>query len=305
MLKSKKIFLLIIALSLSSLISCGESVIEIGQNTYEPKIVIEAYLEVGKNSAQIRVTRNFPLNTEINPAKVFIADALVSIFDPLEGREFKLVYNNKSMIYQTKFGEFNVGYNKNYKLSVKANVDGKSLEASAITTTPQKGFTILKSESIIDSLTYREKDLNGEVKNFKIVFTPSPGTSFYALSIVALEATENNFIYENPFFEVKRENLKPDKDLPNYKYQLAWLQNINSAGQKIDYKINWLDTWFYSKYRLIVYAADDNYRKFLLTHKSVQEFDGNFHEPKMNVVGDGIGVFASYIADTLYFKVKK
>ena len=56
-------------------------------------------------------------------------------------------------------------------------------------------------------------------------------------------------------------------------------------------------------YRAVVYACDENFRLFLLTYDSVQEFDGNFHEPIMNFTGDGIGVFGSCIADTVYFKV--
>jgi hypothetical protein len=56
---------------------------------------------------------------------------------------------------------------------------------------------------------------------------------------------------------------------------------------------------------MIVYAADENYRLFSLSYKNVQEFDGNFHEPKVTLQGDGIGVFASMIADTVYFKVNK
>ena len=41
------------------------------------------------------------------------------------------------------------------------------------------------------------------------------------------------------------------------------------------------------------------------TYKNVQEFDGNFHEPRINIQGDGIGIFGSAIADTVFLKVKK
>ena len=33
--------------------------------------------------------------------------------------------------------------------------------------------------------------------------------------------------------------------------------------------------------------------------------DGNFHEPKLHIEGDGIGVFATAVTDTTYFLVIK
>ena len=52
-----------------------------------------------------------------------------------------------------------------------------------------------------------------------------------------------------------------------------------------------------------MYATDDNYREFVQTYNDVQEDDGNFHEAKFNIDGDGIGVFGSMIADTAYIEV--
>jgi hypothetical protein len=35
----------------------------------------------------------------------------------------------------------------------------------------------------------------------------------------------------------------------------------------------------------------------------VKEFDGNFHEPVQIFTGDGIGVFASAVRDTVVFNI--
>ncbi len=61
--------------------------------------------------------------------------------------------------------------------------------------------------------------------------------------------------------------------------------------------------WFYGQYRIIAYAGDENMKNYYLTHANVAEMDGNLHEPVFNIDGDGIGIFGSAIADTLYFTV--
>src|SRR5690606_7315433 len=119
----------------------------------------------------------------------------------------------------------------------------------------------------------------------------SPGTTFYALSNIALDANLETFIYDNAYFDFEPDDI--DDDVENFKYELRWLQDANPEGGKREIVVPWLDLWFYSDYRLIVYAGDENFRLYLQTHRSVQEFDGNFHEPRMNITGDGIGVFGS------------
>ncbi len=141
------------------------------------------------------------------------------------------------------------------------------------------------------------------MKNFSITFSPSIGTNFYAFSIAAIDASDSTFIYNNAYVNVSHDDVT--KNLDGYRYQLIWLQDINSFGSEIKYNLDWIHFWFYGKYRIIVYAGDDNYKNFVLTYKNVQEFDGNFHEPQMNMQGDGIGIFGSVVADTVYVSVKK
>lgn len=296
----KKILLIVMTIFI---VSCGEGTVDIGEKTYSPKIVIEGYLIPEKKVEGIRITRNFPINTMPNLFTLILSDADVKIIDLQTNKEYKLAYNPAKYSFEYNGNDLIIGYNKSYKILVTAVIDNKKLIASSITTTPQKGFKIIKEESILDSMKYREKDLYGNIKNFQITFCPSNGTAFYLFSITALNADTSTFIFDNPYFQVDMKELKKNFDF--YKYQLEWLQHINQNVDKINYKIEWLDTWFYGNYRMIIYAGDENFRRFVLTYRNVQEFDGNFHDPEMNIDGDGIGIFGSYIADTVYFKVLK
>ncbi|MFH1198150.1 MAG: DUF4249 family protein [bacterium] len=283
--------------------SCGESVVEIGQNTYSPKIVVEGYLFPERKVENIKVTRNFALNTQPNPYSLILYSADVRITDLESGVEYKLSYNPITFLFDNIEGNLSIGYDKSYKLSVTALVDGKHLQTSSVTRTPKKGFRILKEESILDSLHYIEKDSSGVEKQFKIIFKPSEGSTFYGISRVALDGSKQTYIEDNPYVEIDDEEL--DKRLTSMKYQFRWMQNVNDYAERLEHEVLWLGTWFYGSYRTIMYAGDENFRLFALTNKSVQEFDGNFHEPRINMTGDGIGVFGSCIADTVYYTVLK
>lgn len=288
-------------LSLLLLNSCGKSVVEL-EDTYEPKIVIQAFIYPGQKVSGILITRNIPINTTPTASSLVLSDADVRIKDIANNKEYKLTFNSQKLFYEYN-DNFTIDFNSQYELTVTADIDGTTLHASSITITPQKGFSILHDKTISGDISYREKDLNGNVKEIPLVFNISQGTTFYPISLVALNASDTTFIYNNAYQNVEREDVI--KNLDNYKYRQRQVFNVNPVGDIITYDINWISIWFYSRYRMIVYASDENYRTFLLTYKGVQEFDGNFHEPKININGDGIGVFASMVADTVYFNVKK
>lgn len=292
-------FLLLIFVTISG---CGEGTIDIGDNTYAPQIVIEGYLYPGKKVSDIKISRNLPITTTyIDSSSLFIADADVSIFDFTLNKSYKLGYNNFKHSYQYTGDSLNINYGQKYKITVNARIDGRDLQASASTLVPNYGFSILEDKSVLGELKYREKDGSGNMKNFTVTVKPSPGTDFYAISSNAVDADLKTFIYDNPVhkFEIK----DVSENFYNFKYQTRRLMDINSYGESVTYVIDWFDVWFYSRYRIIVYACDDNFKYYILTHSSVKEVDGNFHEPRMFIEGDGIGIFGSAIADTVYFKV--
>lgn len=295
------IFLLLYSLLIFS--SCGESTVEIGPKTYEPKIVIEGYLMPDKKVEGIKITRNIPLNVKVDQSTLVQSDADVRITDLQTGKQYKLTYIPEKFSFGYTGSDLTIGFGKSYKLKVLTTIDGKTLSASSITTVPKEGFKILRASSNIGTMGYREKDVNGNLKFFSCLFSPSANTNYYFLSIVALNASDSTFIYDNAFLNVKPEDVK--KYLDSYKYRVDWIQNVNSLASSIQYNIDWIAFWFYGDYRIIAYAGDDNFNAFALTHKDVQDFDGNLHEPRFNIQGDGIGVFGSMIADTVFVRIKK
>ncbi len=284
------------------IISCGESTVELEQ-TFKPKIVMQAIIYPGQQVSGISISRNIPINTQPNPKTLFISDANLSITDLSTGKVYKLSYNPSKFSYQYDGKDWIVDYDRSYKLLITARIDDVILTASSVTKTPAKGFSIIKEKTVSGELKYKEQDALGSVKEIPLKLNLSPGTTYYPISLVALDASDTTFIYDNSYLEVKQEDVV--KNLDRYKYIQRQIQNINPNAADIDYDINWISIWFYSRYRMIVYAADENFRIYNLTYRGVQEFDGNFHEPKINIVGDAIGVFGSMIADTVYFKVKK
>jgi hypothetical protein len=186
---------------------------------------------------------------------------------------------------------------KSYRLDVTARIDGQQLHASVTTTVPDSGFSI--DQLNYSQLVFREEDQNNSLKHFEVTFNRSPGISFYLASAKALNPSKNNFIYENPFFNEEPEDL----DVGDYNYQYGWIQDTPTTFGQTTFTVFWANLWFYDNYEIIMYAADDNYREFVQTYNDVQEPDGNFHEAKFNIEGDGIGVFGSMIADTAYIEV--
>lgn len=297
----KTINIFISFLFLILLCSCGEGVVSIGDDKFQPKIVVEGYLSPNNPIEDIKISRNYPLNSSISYDDVYISDAIVTITDLQTNKDYNLIYDSIKKSYKYNGNELIIGYNKSYRLSVRAVIDGNNLYTKCTTTTPEIGFKIHKDLSLLGEMKYREKDNNNNLKYFKIVYDPSPGTDFYIIASVALDATVESFIYENSYFEIKQDDVI--KNFEQYQYESKWIQNINTSVKNQSKNIEWVDTWFYGNYRTIMYAGDKNLKDYYITINQLQEMDGNYHEPKMYFEGDGIGIFGSFIADTVYFKV--
>lgn len=217
------------------------------------------------------------------------------------GAEYALTYNPDNATYEYDGSDLLIEYSKSYTLEVQAMIDGKELSARSTTTVPRPGFEILEEKSILGSMVYRQRDENGELIDFEITLNRSPGTTFYAFSLTALDADTSTFIYDNPFGDFNTDDVLDDFN--DFKYTFDWIQDTPLEAGESTLEIFSFYTWFYSDYRAIVYAADRNFKDFLQTHEQVQEIDGNFHEPAFHIEGDGIGVFGSAIADTTFFTV--
>jgi hypothetical protein len=302
--KQMKANVLIVAYSLLFIMSCGEGVVEVDERNYEEKIVIEGYLQPNQPVSKIRLTRNIPMNTNLRRLDLFIDNAEVKLVDLTNGGydEYELTFNPDSLYYEYNGQDLQINYSGKYRLEVSATIDGKRLSTRSTTTVPDEGFKIRKDLST-DSLYFNKRGEDGILNKAQVVFQRSPETEFYAFSFIALEASTSAFIYNHPFVPKEIEEKDVEEHLDDFKYGMDTIFNTPESTGTTTLIVENYHTFFYGWYRVIAYAGDANYKDFFLTHSSVMEMDGNLHEPKMHFEGDGIGVFGSVIADTLFFKV--
>ncbi len=270
--------------------SCGDPLIDISDVPFNNKIVVEGFLYPGHTVSNIKISRNFKLNTSVDPDSLILTPYENNVIATINN--VKLSFDEKKKTYYTN--EITVEYNTPYLLEISATINGKVYSTKAQTISPVKGFDVLEDD-LGDKKFGQDK--------IEIHFVTSPGVSTYAFSIVADSASVENFIYNNSFFP----NLKPEnvqKRFNQFLFQFRYINNINSfANKTYSFKLEQFNVWFYSPYHIIAYACNSDYKDYLFTAKNVKEFDGNFHEPKTNFTGDGIGVFASAIRDTVYFNL--
>ncbi|MBN2000014.1 DUF4249 family protein [candidate division KSB1 bacterium] len=298
----KKALLIIFFIVL--LAGCGKVPVDVGNGDYEPKIVVDAYIIAGQPLQDIRITRNFPLNQDIDLTTYYITDADASVTDVAAKKTYKLVFNPLAMSYEYPSTDMVVEYGKTYRLDVDANVAGKALSTSSTTTVPPEGFAIDQNQSGPLELKYRAKNENGDLVQSKVYFNLSPGIDSYLTAITALEASEETFIEANAF-GFPKDMLSEDNHLAELSHQNMWTQTRSDAEGLAKMEIEWFTIWFYGRYRITIYAADKNFTDFALTHRMVQDMDGNLLEPKFHFEGDGTGVFGSAVADTIYVTIIK
>jgi len=120
------------------------------------------------------------------------------------------------------------------------------------------------------------------------------------MTVEPVEATADNFIYDNPFTDEEDDDIDSD-----FAFSYKWLQNSPQTTGQSTMNVFWWDLWFYTDYRITVYTADENYASFIQTFEEVQEEDGNFHEAVFSIEGDGIGYFGSAIVDTASLRITR
>lgn len=280
------------AVSLAPILSgCGNPGINLNNAPYNPKIAVEGYLYPGHTITHISLMRNYPIGDSVTQSNLYLTPSENNVSATING--VSLTFDPQTQTYYNN--QTVVDYNKSYTLEVFATIDGKQLHTTSLTTTPQKGFSVL--DNSLGNFSYGD--------SITINYFPSPGTGFYAFSIVPDTASTKNFIYNNNYRD-KLDSSKVADNLNDYEFRYGTVDNINSyAGTTYSYNIGTRNTWFYSAYTVIAYACDQNFKDYILTAPTVQEVNGNFHEPIETFQGDGIGVFGSAIADTVRFEIVK
>ncbi len=281
--------LLIVFFLLIMIAGCGKPGININNAPYNPKITVEGYLYPGETVSSIRLMRNFPINSPVNVSSIFLTPSGNKVKATINGTP--LTFDQQTLSYYSN--QITVDYGKQYTLEVYATIDGTPLHTTSTTITPQKGFSVMKKG--LGNYSYGD--------SIQINYVPSPGTGFYAFSIVPDTANTGNFIYNNSLRKNIDSSDVSDR-LNEYRFRYGTVDNINSnASIMYAYYVTERNTWFYSSYTVVAYACDENFKDFLITSPNVQEVDGNFHEPVETFQGDGIGVFGSAISDTLRFTI--
>lgn len=288
------------------LTACGEGKVDFSELPYEPKIVVNAFITPGQAATDIRIQRNFPVGEDISRDEQYLTDAVVTL-TKVETDETVALVNNLSFPdnYFYDISGTIIEYGKAYRLDIAAVIDDDTLSASSTTVTPNPGVQIVPGLSQLSPLHYVERDTTGDVKYFHVAFQRSPGTQFYALSMKSLAAEQSNFIYppDNPFFPDNFDSSDVVQNLNSLATNAIWLQDMPVDSGISETDLFWFFLTFYGPYRLTVYAGDENFQDFVETYDQVQDIDGNFYEPVFHIEGDGIGVFASYVADTTSFTI--
>lgn len=284
---------------------CGQGTVPVTNDSYEPRIVIEGFVSPGQRlegPAGVLLTRNVRFDENLRNADLILRQARVRLVAVESGAVYPLVFDREAERYVYRDDDLVIEHGKSYTLEVEATVRGTALAARATTTVPEAGFGIVAVQP--DTvLHYRPLDADGEVTTFKVVIERSPGTRFYLTTIRPLSLGPDIFVYDNPFSDESPGDVANNLDDFNYAYD--WIQNTPRTAGRSTIELFWFNFWFYTDYRVIIYAADRNYSNFIQTFGDVQEEDGNFHEPVFRVEGDGIGVFGSYIRDEVRVRVRR
>ena len=298
-------FLRYATLSALLLFSCGEPTVTASNASYEPRIVVEALLMPGYAVTKIRVTRNLRVTADLRSTVIPLDNASVVLTVEATGSRHVLTYHRgapfdfRDHYYEYLGDDLTIEHGATYTLEIEAVIERQSVSMRSTTTVPQPGFRIASISH--DRLAYRPKGPDDEVVDVQLRIERSPGTPLYLMTVEALEASADNFVYDNPFTDEDPDDL----DLSDFNYEWEWLQNPPLTAGMSTMNVYWWHLWFYTDYQIVVYAADANYARFLQTFDEVQEQDGNFHEPEFAIEGDGIGYFGSAIADTVSLTITR
>ncbi len=276
--------------------------VHVDERQYTPKIVVDGYLIAGRPVQDIRIMRNYPLNTGIDLNDIILSAARVSITDMTRGQSYPLEFRAQGLAYSCADSCPVVEYGQPYRLDVQTVIDGNELSTRCTVRVPQAGFRIDSETSILGEKAYRQKNDREEAETFRIAFRRSPDVDHYIASIVALDASPAMFI-ENNTLGLKLEDVEDRNLLVNLKYRSQRMVTGQAAGGLVYLDINWLNIWYYGDYQVILYAADENFADFFLSYRQVRDIDGNLWEPRFHFEGDGIGVLGAAVADTVFFRV--
>ena len=132
-----KFNILLIVVIVIIICSCGEGSVEIGPNTYEPKIVIEGYLYPGKKFRRLKLLVTFRSIQKLIQLLPVANSSDVKLVDLQSSKEYKLTFNSQKFSFEYNGTDLSIGFDKSYQLVVTAIVDGKVITANSTTHIPK------------------------------------------------------------------------------------------------------------------------------------------------------------------------
>jgi hypothetical protein len=278
---------------------CGESIINIDSSTYEPKIYIYGFISSGQSVKDIKIERNFPINTKIDLASLAISDAEVILIDLSTNENYKLNYNPITKKYDCI--DIVIKNSVSYMLSVDATIDGKSVHAYGTTTVPKGGITINKELSKLETFSLEEKDINGNYKYFEICWDVS-GDDIPSFEFRVEVITRPNSLSISEEYYAYISNL----DRPLYPYRYYWdsgypdnfiIYRNNYTNNSYCLRIEGYDLGRVGRFRVVIDYVPIEYSYYVLEPKEIRDADGNFVPAKSFINGDGVGFFGSTVCD--------
>ncbi|TFG98451.1 MAG: DUF4249 family protein, partial [Calditrichales bacterium] len=177
----KNTFIPAVAVSLL-LLACGKTSVSIDDRTYEPKIVLNAYIYPNRPVSDIQITRNFAIGQEIDKNQIALSEAEVILTDVGSGNHYSLIYDPDQGSFQYPGSDLTIIYGGTYRLQVTANIDGHVLHASSVTTVPDEGLKIDLEKSVYGDLYYRQTDESGQLISPRVNYMQSANAAFFLLS---------------------------------------------------------------------------------------------------------------------------
>lgn len=282
-------------------LACGDPTSDVqsdldqGQN-YEAKIVFDAYLIVNQKAEHIFIRRNLPVGSSLS-GNQNLASAEVILSDGTD--RDTLIFESDSTGFYSNHPSFqSIAAGKTYNLSVSATIDGKMLHAKSSTTTPTGNLNSQLFEpdgtTSLSTIPYYNDD-----REVTLEFSPSASAAFYVMYFIPEDNRFERLVKDHVLGPFEKEDYDDNK---GFKYLSDDIFTLGSVA-RYKRKVPWRRLFFYSKYELILFAGDQNFKDFYYTFDDVKDLDGNLSEPNFNITGDGIGVFASAISDTLTFTI--
>jgi hypothetical protein len=279
--KNKNILNLLIFLFIIMLISSCE---DTPPTDYVPQYYVEAFLIVDQPIDMIKLLRTQPLQDSFRLSKALVKDATVKI--RFNNQEITLAFrdtgNLDNWAYFYPDTSLKVLPNTQYELEITTP---DNVKITGTTITPERFEWVIPPP---DSLFYpKDTTKFSDRKPAKIKWSPVKNMLYYLVVTKCLDSLEYGKYLVPPNNEKNRRVFNPfdnERRRTRDYYDLS----LWDAIPNVEYEIYWLLFKWFGKHKIIVFAPDYNFLRWVL-----QQFRANQINPLLSSVNGAIGVFGS------------